>query len=604
VGVDTSPVTTGRFASRRAAMVMLARAFPGLAASLLGLGIVAGSLPAVFAVAVGVLVAAVPETARLGFGSSAGHRLVVAVVSMAAVTLLQEIASSAQSFVSFELYARFDEHVLGRVMRACMSPAWAGHLDDPDIQRHVTLAKAAARFGPGEFVSGLSTKWALRVEGVAGLVVVARFSIVGALGVAVAWIVYGNRLATANFRLNPYWAEPMRRTIYLRSLGLESAAAKEVRIFGLVDWLRDRYIRRWSETMNWLWKARRVDHWVMIPVGALLFGAHAWVVSSAVDAGIAHRVPLSVLAAMLPALVTAAGLGAIEGDGWVENGAVPIPSVLALERAVEALPRGGVGTLPADAPRSEVRVDGLRFRYPGQEREVLRGVDLEIGAGRSLALVGDNGAGKTTLISVLAGVLPATAGRVVVDGTDLGEIDPTVWRRHVAAIFQDFTRFELSMRDNLLAGVTTELVDDDVLLDALDKAGGLDLVDRLPKGLDTMLSRRFSVGVELSAGQWQRVALARALVAMHRGARLLILDEPTAQLDVRGEAQLFNRFLDIAGGATVVLVSHRFSTVRRADQIAVLAGGVITELGSHEELLGADGRYARMFRLQAERFRA
>src|SRR5207248_7279327 len=145
----------------------------------------------------------------------------------------------------------------------------------------------------------------------------------------------------ANFRLNPYWAEPMRQAIYLRSLGLEAGAAKEVRIFGLADWLRDRYGRRWTETMAGLWAARRIDHWTMLPVGTLLVGVHVWVLTAAVTAAVSGQVSLSVLSAMLPALVTAAGLGAIDGDVWVENGAVPIPSVLDLEQTVARLPTGG-----------------------------------------------------------------------------------------------------------------------------------------------------------------------------------------------------------------------------------------------------------------------
>ena len=604
LGVDASPVTTSRFASRRAAMAMLYGAFPGLTALLLGLGAVAGVLPAAFAVTTGSLVGAVPAAARTGFGSTAGHRLIVALVAMGLITVLQEVASSAQSFVSYELYGRFDEHVLGRIMRACLSPAWAGHLDDPEVQRQITLAKAACRFGPGEFVSGLATKWTLRVEGVAGLVVVARFSVSGALALAAVWLLYGNRLAVANFRMNPYWAEPMRQTAYLRSLALEATSAKEVRIFGMVDWIRDRYGRRWSDTMAGLWEARKVDHWTMIPVGVALLGVHLWVLVTAVSGAAAGRVSLSVLAALLPALVLAAGLGAIEGDVWVENGAVPIPSVLELERTVAGLPRAGTDRLPAGVPAVGTRLERLRFTYPGQDQEVLRGVDLEIPAGASLAVVGDNGAGKTTLISILAGVLPPTGGRVVVDGIDLAGVDPAAWRAQVAAIFQDFTHYELSLRDNLLAGTGPGTLDDAVLMAALDKAGGTELFEHLPDGLDTMLSRRFDGGVELSGGQWQRVALARALVALDRGARLLILDEPTSQLDVRGEAELFNRFLDITQGATVVLVSHRFSTVRRADEIAVLADGVISELGPHEQLLGDGGRYATMFRLQAERFHA
>lgn len=182
VAADPSPVTTTRFASRRAAMAMLARAFPGLTGLLLGFGALAGALPAAFAVAIGVLVAAVPGTTNAGFGSPSGHRPIWALVAMGVITVAQEIASSAQSFVSYELYARFDEHVLGRIMRVCLSPAWAGHLDDPEIQRRITLPKAAARYGPGEFVSGLSTKWVLRAPQGAGLVVSRRRRTVGAVG--------------------------------------------------------------------------------------------------------------------------------------------------------------------------------------------------------------------------------------------------------------------------------------------------------------------------------------------------------------------------------------------------------------------------------------
>jgi ATP-binding cassette subfamily B protein len=573
-------------------MAMLARAFPGWTSALLGLGIVAGVIPAAFAVAIGALVAAI----------GSGHDFVAPIVVMGVLTLTQEVVSNAQSYVSFELYARFDEHVLGRIMHACLAPDWAGHLDDPAIQRRVTLAKAAARFGPGEFVSGLATKWMLRVEGVAGLVVVARFSVTAALALAVTWVVYGNRIGASYYRINPYWAEPMRQAAYLHELGLRSATAKEVRIFGLRDWVLDRYVDRWTATMRELWAARRVDHWTMVPVAALMFGVHAVVITRAVSAALSHRIGLSVLASLLPALINAAGLGGHEGDVWVENGAVPIPSVLELERAIAQLPRGAAGGIAAEAPRVALRVEGLHFAYPGQPHEVLRGLSLDVPAGTSLAVVGDNGAGKTTLISVLAGVLRPTGGRVVADGVDLADVSPTAWRRHVGAIFQDFTHYPLTLRDNLLAGQDAE-VGDDVLVAALDKAGGRSLCDRLPGGLDTMLSRSFSGGTDLSGGEWQRVALARALVSIERGARLLILDEPTAQLDVRGEAELFDRFLEITAGATVILVSHRFSTVRRADKIAVLADGVVREFGSHEELLASGGRYAEMFLVQAERFR-
>ena len=248
------------------------------------------------------------------------------------------------------------------------------------------------------------------------------------------------------------------------------------------------------------------------------------------------------------------------------------------------------------------------MRYPGQKGEALSHVDLHIPAGRSLAIVGANGAGKTTLVKLLCGLYRPTAGRVSVDGIDLDHIEPESWQRRVAAIYQDFARLHLSARDNVGMGSIELLNGPDVgktaraLRLAAERAGILDVVESLPEGWDTILSREYEGGVDLSGGQWQRIALARALFAVEGGARVLVLDEPTANLDVRAEAQLYDRFLEITAGLTTVLISHRFSTVRRADHIVVLERGTIVERGTHDELVALGGRYAEMFRLQAERF--
>lgn len=186
----------------------------------------------------------------------------------------------------------------------------------------------------------------------------------------------------------------------------------------------------------------------------------------------------------------------------------------------------------------------------------------------------------------------------MVDGIPLSQIDPAKWHRNIAGLFQDFVRYPMSLAENLSLG--TE-IDPATLKEAAEDAGISDLVETL--GWDTLLTRQFTGGAELSGGQWQRVALARALVAVHRGARLLILDEPTAQLDARAESDLYDRFLDVTRGVTTLVISHRFSTVRRASRIAVLAHGRITELGTHDELVALGGHYAQMFELQAARFR-
>jgi ABC-type multidrug transport system fused ATPase/permease subunit len=226
---------------------------------------------------------------------------------------------------------------------------------------------------------------------------------------------------------------------------------------------------------------------------------------------------------------------------------------------------------------------------------VLEGFDLTIPAGSSMAIVGQNGAGKTTLAKLACRLYDPQAGSVEVDGVDLRSMAVEDWRSRVTAVFQDFIRFELPLRDNVAPGGAP----DEVILAALAEAGATGLAN-----LDTPLAKGYDGGTDLSGGQWQRVALARVLCAVQQGAGLVLLDEPTAQLDVRGEAEIFERILAATRGATTILISHRFSTVRQADRICVLEQGQVVELGTHDELLACGGRYATMFRLQAQRFAA
>jgi ABC-type multidrug transport system fused ATPase/permease subunit len=212
-----------------------------------------------------------------------------------------------------------------------------------------------------------------------------------------------------------------------------------------------------------------------------------------------------------------------------------------------------------------------------------------------LAIVGPNGAGKTTLAKLLCRLYDPLSGSIEVDGVELRELDPEAWRSRVTAVFQDFIRFELPLRENVAPGGAP----DAVIRSALEEAGAAGLAD-----LDTILARGYENGTDLSGGQWQRIALARALCAIHLGAGLVLLDEPTAQLDVRGEAEIFDRILSATRQCTTILISHRFSTVRHADRICVLEHGRVVELGSHAELMALGGRYRTMFDLQAQRFYA
>jgi ATP-binding cassette subfamily B protein len=259
--------------------------------------------------------------------------------------------------------------------------------------------------------------------------------------------------------------------------------------------------------------------------------------------------------------------------------------------------------VPTGAPAGAIVFDDVRFRYPGGEDDVLRGIDLELPAGASLALVGVNGAGKSTLVSLLARLHDPTGGRITVDGVPLASLDAEAWRERIAIVYQEALWLPLTARENVaVETLTGAQADEAALAHAAEQAGARELIDGLPAGWDTILSPRYAGGVDLSGGQWQRIALARALYAVARGARVLVLDEPTAQLDVRAEAAFYERFLKLTEGTTSVVISHRFSTVRRADRIAVIDGGAITELGTHAELVAAGGTYAEMFRIQAEAY--
>jgi ABC-type multidrug transport system fused ATPase/permease subunit len=280
---------------------------------------------------------------------------------------------------------------------------------------------------------------------------------------------------------------------------------------------------------------------------------------------------------------------------WALDGcAAPAAAVLRLQ---EAMATAGLlasgGWKATGMPAREIRCRNLTFAYPGADRPVLEGFDLVIPAGSSLAIVGQNGAGKTTLAKLLCRLYDPQAGGIEVDGVDLRQLDLDSWRSRIAAVFQDFVRFELSLRDN----VAPSGAPDDLIKAALEDAGAANLAE-----LDTILARGYEGGTDLSGGQWQRVALARALCAVRKGAGLVLLDEPTAQLDVRGEAEIFDRILAATRDVTTILISHRFSTVRHADRICVLEGGRVVELGSHDELMAAGGRYRTMFDLQASRF--
>jgi ATP-binding cassette, subfamily B, bacterial len=385
---------------------------------------------------------------------------------------------------------------------------------------------------------------------------------------------------------------------------VDPPAAKELRVFGLPDWVLGRFLASRRRLHRLQYEATRMRERSLLLSLAVVLAANVLVFWMLGAAALDGRLALGSLIAYATA---AAGTSMIAFGGlnWALDGAAA--PVAAVARLTGAMGRAGMvasGSRPADGmPARQVRFSDVTFAYPASPGQpVLKRLSLEIPAGSSLAIVGQNGAGKTTLAKLLCRLYDPQSGAIEVDGTDLRDLDLESWRRQVTAVFQDFVRFELTLRENVVPrGAATPAASpgdlEDTVAAALAEAGAAGLAD-----LDTVLAKGYTGGTELSGGQWQRVALARALAAVRLGAGLVLLDEPTAQLDVRGETEIFERILAATRSCTTILISHRFNTVRHVDRIAVVADGAVVELGSHDELMAKRGRYWRMFSLQAERF--
>jgi ATP-binding cassette, subfamily B, bacterial len=574
----------------------LPRAAPALAFAWWSTLALRALLPPLFAIAMGVLVAAVVRR------SSLAAPLAIA----GSVFVLLQVLGPLHKALSANLGSRLAAWLYDRLTAACVRPPGMGHLEDPRLTGDLTVAR--------DFDLGMTgPPMDINMDFIAdGLVV-----FLSGLGCALllfryAWwvppVLAGAWLATHwLLRESGVWfdrntdevREAQRHADYAYRLAVEPPAAKELRLFGLADWTLARFVERRTLLFERIYRATRLRErplaWSVLIVTAASVGVFA---ALALDAR-AGRLEIGQLVAFAQLAVGVSGI-AFGGLSWALDGAAaPVAAVRRLEPAMAA---AGALSPPRPNPRPaaglparEVRFRGVGFAYPGSERPVLEGLDLVIPAGTSLAIVGQNGAGKTTLAKLLCRLHDPTAGAIEVDGCDLRELGVDDWRARVTAVFQDFTRFERSLRDNVAPGGAP----DEVVLAALQDAGAQGLA-----ALDTPLARGYPGGTDLSGGQWQRVALARALCAVRQGAGLVLLDEPTAQLDVRGEAEIFDRILAATRQVTTILISHRFSTVRHADRIAVIEHGRVVELGSHDELMAARGRYCTMFELQAKRFTA
>jgi ATP-binding cassette, subfamily B, bacterial len=572
---------------------VLPKAAPGLATAWWTLLVLRGLLPAGFAIAMGVLVGAVER----------GEDLAPALTLVGVVFVGMQVLGPIHQAVGANLGDRTLTWLSDQLALATTEPEGMAHLEHSELVTDLSMGREfeLAVTGPPLSISMdfIASGFVELVAGVSMAAVLAGFAWWAPLVLGLGW-------ASTHWLLREsgVWKDrqtdevrtAQRHADYTYRLAVDPPSAKELRLFGLADWTVDRFLVLRRRLFDLQWQATRLRErsvgQCLVVVGlanVVVFWALA---SAAADGRLAlDRVVIFASAAIGTNMVAFGGLS------WaLDFASAPAAATLRLGDRMAAVGGLSSGSRSADGmPAAEIRLSDVTFTYPTGTEPVLAGFDLTVPAGSSLAIVGQNGAGKTTLAKLLCRLYDPQSGSIEIDGVDLRDLDLQSWRARVTAVFQDFVRFEWPLRDN----VAPSGADDEAVLAALAGAGAADLAD-----LDTILARGYPGGIDLSGGQWQRVALARALCAVHLGAGVVLLDEPTAQLDVRGEAEIFERVLAATRHCTTILVSHRFSTVRHADRICVIEGGRVVELGSHAELMAQGGRYRTMFDLQASRFAA
>jgi ATP-binding cassette subfamily B protein len=547
---------------------------------------------------------------------------------VAALALATRLLGLVRGLLGARLSLDINAAILAKALRLELT-----HFEDPEFYDQLSRARREASSRP---ISVISQTFVI-VQTVVGLLGFAAlllgFSPLAVLGLLIAAIpatVAEMRFSNVAFRLRNWRAPEARKLLYLEYVLANDDHAKEIKLFGLGPTLLARYQalgERFYGEDKILAIRRAGWGFALSLVGtAAFYGSYALMALAAA----AGRITLGEMTLYLAAFrqgqqAFQSTLGAIGGmyeDSLYMSNLfayldIPVGGAAALAAPAGApapalaaadphAPAPAPALIPAPAAFRGIRFENVGFRYPssgkgGEEKWALRGIDVEIPAGQSLALVGENGAGKTTFIKLLTRLYRPTEGRIVLDGRDLANWDETELRARIGVIFQDFNQYQLAVRENVGFGSVEHLSDDARVGSAVDKGGATELIAGLGDGVNTQLGRWFKDGVELSGGQWQKLAIARAF--MRDEADILVLDEPTAALDAEAERAVFERFRELTRGRTTILISHRFPTVRMADRIVVIGGGRIVEQGSHADLLARRGRYARLFELQAEGYR-
>ena len=572
-----------------------------LAVALGLLTLAAGALPAAVAWIGARIVDAVVTAAASGQGDTGPvlHLVLLEGLVVALLALVNRGLSFANSLLRAQLGHRVNVMILEKALTLELA-----HFEDSDFYDRLIRARREASMRPLSLV--------LRSFGLAQNVVsLVSFGVLlfgyspwAVLLLAVAGLpgfIAETKFSSDAFRLFRWRSVEKRMQDYLESVIARDDHAKEVKLFGLGPRLLARYRsifgRLYAEDRR---LALQRDGWgflLGLLATATLYGAYAWVAVSAVRGQISvGQMTLYLLLFRQGQTAVTAALSSV--SGLYEDNLYLSTLYEYLDTPVTP-PQGEAvhGPDPADG----IRFEHVDFRYPGAQEDVLHDISLHLAPGTSLALVGANGSGKTTLIKLLTRLYQPTSGRILLDGLDLREWNEARLRERIGVIFQDFTRYQMQVGENIGAGDELHFEDEARWREAAGKGRADDFIAQLPKGYNTQLGKWFADGRELSGGQWQKIALSRAF--MRTRADVLVLDEPTAAMDAQAEAEVFEHFRQLAQSRITILISHRFSTVRMADQIAVIDQGRLVELGSHDALMQRAGRYAQLFTLQARGYR-
>ena len=605
VAPPSSPTKPGLLATKelfghtRRTMRLVWSSSPSLLVYLSGLSLAGAVLPLFVAYAGKRIIDAVVQHSRALTLDWVALELLF--VALSAAT--QRGQGLVRSLLGARLGTDVNVQILDKALRLDLS-----FFEDAEFYDKLTRARREASSRP---VALLSESFAL-VQNVVTLlgyaVMLAHFS---------AWIVIGLLVATLPatlsemryskiaFRIRNWRSPESRKLLYLEYVLANDEHVKEVKLFGIGPHLLDRY-RTLAESFFEEDKKLAIRRALLTHVFSLIgtFAFYGTYAVMAVAAALA-RITLGNLTLYVVSLrqgqqafqSVLSGIGNLyEHNLYMSNLFAYIELAEASDRTQLERAQRRVGVEPS--AETGIRFENVGFHYPGKDTWALRHIDLVIAPGDSIALVGENGAGKTTFVKLLAGLYEPSEGRIVLDGRDLSTWDPEELRRRFGVLFQDFNKYQLKLRENIGLGSVNHLADEPRIERAAERGGAGELLKTLPGGLDAALGHWFEKGSELSGGQWQKVALARAF--MREEADILVLDEPTAALDAESEHAVFERFRELAKGRTTIVISHRFPTVRMAKNIIVLEQGQIVEHGSHEMLLEQNGKYARMFKLQAQ----